>query len=105
MNSYISIRNQSCPNAACRFYKKVMAENVITHSQSAGRMRCKSCGRTWVSHLNEVRYGLRSDPEKIQAAIEMIKAEMSIRKIAREIQVSTSTVQRWKARMKNYSIN
>lgn len=101
MNDYISIRNQFCPNPVCRFYKKVMAENVITHSQTAGRMRCKSCGRTWVAHRNEVRFGLRSDPKKIQAAIEMFKAEISIRKIAREIKVSTSTIQRWKRKFKN----
>jgi len=103
MNTYTtSIRNQFCPNPSCDFYQKLLAENVVVHSQYSKRMRCKSCGKTWVTHRNEMQYGLRAPPQKIYVAVEMFKNGSSIRTIAKKIIVSTSTVQRWKRKFKTF---
>lgn len=109
MNDYSSIRNQSCPNASCTFYKKLLAENVVVHSQNSQRMRCKACKKTWAAYRNEIRYGLRTDPQKLVLALELLKEGMSIRSVAQRIDVSPSSIQRWKRRaqsaQKNLSIN
>ena len=105
MNDYISIRNQHCPNTSCAFYGKKLAENVVLHSQYAKRMRCKACKKTWVAYRNEIRYGLRSDPEKIDEALELFKQGLSIREMALKLKVSTSTIQRWGRKFKIIFIN
>ena len=101
MNYYTSIRNQYCPNPSCGLYKSTLTGNVIVHSQNSKRMRCKSCQKTWAAYRDEIRYGLRSNPQKIGIALEMLKAGISIRKIASNISISPSTVISWKKSLKN----
>lgn len=104
MSEYASIRNQRCPNPFCRFHGQALAGNVIVHSQTARRMRCKACRKTWVTRRHEVTYGLRTAPETVSLGFALLKVQMSIRQVANEIQVSPSTVQRWKNRFKNQFI-
>lgn len=97
MNEYIS-NSQKCPNNLCRHYEKTEQENVVIHDKKRNRYRCKSCGKTWVGHCKEVYFGLRTSPLKIQRALEMLKAGLTIRQVAELTKVSPSTIMRWKKR-------
>ena len=97
----VSIRNQACPNKACASYNKMLAGNVVIHSRASARVKCKNCGRTWVVHYGEFRYGLRASENKIIMALELFNACRSIRQIATAAQLSPSTVLRWKKRIQN----
>lgn len=101
MNQIISIRNQYCPNTFCPLYEKILAGNVISHGRYMPRMKCKTCGRTWVTYRHEVHYGLRATRQKMNVALEMFATETSIRKIANAIDVSPTTVLRWKKKVQN----
>ena len=52
-----------------------------------------------------MHYGLKTDLQKVQAAIQMIRQGTSIRKTAFLIRASTGSIQRWKARAKNQFIS
>lgn len=75
-----------------------MAGNIVAHGKDPQRYRCKACKMTWVAHRQHVRFGLRTDYEKFQRAEYFLKSGMTIRKTAREINVSPSTIHRWKSK-------
>lgn len=91
-----SIRNQSCTNPNCCFYKKELAGNIVIHGKRYPRFQCKECKKTWVSSINTKKFRLKKDFKKIEETIYFLKQGMSIREIARKIKISPSTVQRWK---------
>jgi len=88
---------QGCPNRACKSYGK--SSYVAVHDKKLNRLRCKVCGKTWSAHNREFHFGLRTNPVKVRRAVEMLKAEIPIRKIARLIDVSAGTVMRWKKKL------
>lgn len=92
MENVISIRGQQCPASGCE------KSAVWIHGQKRKRLKCASCGRTWSALSDDPRYGLRSSAEKIDRARELLLQKISIRKIARFVGVSASTVARWKKR-------
>jgi transposase-like protein len=96
MNEVVSIRNQSCPNPLCRSFGMSTGVYVSVHSQKEKRLKCKLCKKTWVVHRNQWRYGLRTNTEKVERAWNLVNQGLSVRKVAREIAVSPTTVQRWK---------
>lgn len=98
MNPSCNIRGQVCPNPKCQFYKKTGQGNVTIHSQKNQRFQCSECQKTWKGNINTPYYGLRSDREKIEQALNLLAAGKSVRKVAKEVSVSPSTVQRWKAK-------
>lgn len=104
MNAFISIRNQYCPNESCEFYSRRLAGNVVAHSRKHMRFRCKLCRKTWVGYRNDVRFGLRTDFEKVKSAMEMAQQGKSVRVVAQQVSVSPSTVQRWKMRLADFSV-
>ncbi len=97
MNDYSSIRDQQCPNKKCSLYGIRFGNKVVIHSKKDGRFKCSDCGRTWVEHKNDLYFGLRVSREKIELALVLYEAGRSVREIAREVQISPSTVQRWKS--------
>ncbi|MBU0578096.1 hypothetical protein KJ742_07420 [Patescibacteria group bacterium] len=97
MNEYIS--QQSCRNKSCSNYGKNDKKSISVHDKKQDRLRCKLCGKTWSAHYKEFHYGLHTDLTKIRRAIDMIRAEIPIRKIARLIDVSAGTVMRWKKKL------
>lgn len=97
MTSYtLSIRDQTCPNKRCSFYRKRLEGNIVVHGRTYPRFRCKGCKKTWNVHRNELRYCLKKDFEKIESALVLLQQGFSVRKTAQEIGVSPGTVQRWK---------
>ena len=95
MNEHI-LPNQKCPNDLCQYYQKTEQGNVVIHDKKRNRYRCNKCGKTWVGHHEEPYFGLRTSPIKVQRALEMIKAGLTIRCVAELVKVSPSTVMRWK---------
>lgn len=96
MNNSTSIRNQHCHNKNCDFYGLSLGNNVVIHSKKNRRFKCSNCGKTWVGHRNEPYFGLRISREKIELALALYKKGGSVRQIAREACISSSTIQRWK---------
>jgi transposase-like protein len=102
MQNYISIREQHCHNQACVFYKKTGHQNIAIHGKMPERLRCTVCKKTWVAHKNQPHFGLKSSPEKIKKALELLNVGLSVRRVARRCQASTSSIQRWKQNFKNF---
>ena len=100
IHNHISIRDQSCPNKFCQFFGKKLQGNVIVHTQTAKRIKCNACNKTWVSRRQEASYRLRGDPTNFNHALAMLQQGFSIRKIAGNLKVSPSTILRWKKRIR-----
>lgn len=98
-HKYISIRNQTCPDERCSFYRRGLAGNVIVHSRKYARFKCKGCNKTWVASRNEFYYGLKKGLEQIEFAQKLLEQNISVRKIAQTVGISPGTVQRWKFRL------
>ncbi|MBU2524714.1 helix-turn-helix domain-containing protein [Patescibacteria group bacterium] len=87
---------QGCPNKFCVNHGKYNDEAVATHDKKHKRLRCRSCGKTWVAHYKSFYYGLRTPVPKIQRAFELLDRGFSIRRVADFVGVSSSTIMRWK---------
>ena len=99
----MTIRNQSCPNENCKFFRLSQMGNVVVHSQKLKRFRCSECRKTWVQHRNELHYGLKSGARKMLVTKYLLfEQNMSIRGVAQMLQVSPSTVQRFKKRLASF---
>lgn len=92
-----SITQQSCPNRNCKSYGN--DSDVAVHDRRLNRLRCNVCGKTWSAHHREFYFGLRTNPVKVRRAVDMLKAGIPIRKIARLTDVSAGTVMRWKKKL------
>lgn len=99
MKDSISIRRQYCPNPSCPVYQKQAQGNIVIHSQKHKRLKCSRCKTSWGIRRGTLMYGLHSDPKKVELALERIKQGISLRKIAQILNISPSTVHRWKKRM------
>jgi transposase-like protein len=99
MTTYTSIRDQFCPNVACSFFGAMLKGNIWVHSRKDARLKCKECSTTWVSHRQEPSYRLRVEQELFSRARALLESGMSVRRTARYVGVSPSTVQRWKGRI------
>ena len=97
MNEYIS--QQGCPNQFCSNYGKNDDAIIAIHDRKKNRLRCKTCGKTWSVHQKEFHYGLRSEHAKVRRAIDLLKAKIPIRTVARFVKVSPSTILRWKKKL------
>lgn len=96
MNEYSNIRDQACPNPKCSFYGVSVPNKVVIHSRKENRFQCSECKKTWVGHKESCFYRLRSSKDKVELARLLLAGGKSIRKVAKEVGVSPSTVQRWK---------
>ncbi len=96
---FLTVRGQSCPNEQCTFFDLDSEGNVVIHSQKEKRFRCNHCGVTWVEHVSTLEYGLRKSKVKFYSALEMLDRGLSIRKTAEILNVSPTTIQRWKNRL------
>jgi transposase-like protein len=87
---------QHCLNQSCTHYQQVGSGNITIHSRVQQRFRCTKCHKTWVSHRDESHYKLKTDTQKIKRAKQLLYYGISIRQAAKLLQVSPSTIQRWK---------
>lgn len=91
-----TLRGQTCPNNACEQYGEEGRGNIIIHSRKHQRFQCNRCKRSWVAHKNTLRYRLRTEIAAVQRATEWLAYGLSIRRTAHRLNVSPSTVLRWK---------
>ncbi|MBI2463577.1 IS1 family transposase [Candidatus Peregrinibacteria bacterium] len=96
MEQAVTIRNQCCPNPVCPMQGQLFQGNVVIHSQKDQRLKCTICQKTWVMHRETLRYRLRCDMAVVESALTLAHSGGSLRKIARKLHVSPSTVHRWK---------
>lgn len=73
-------------------------QNVVVHSKTPQRLRCKSCKKTWALRKNTAAYGLQSPEEKVQEVLRLLSLGVSIRLVAQRNDLSPSTIQRWKSK-------
>ena len=90
------IKKQCCPNRTCKAYGKFEHGNIKVHDLRKNRFRCELCGKTWVGNYGQCSFGLKKNLVVVNRAFEMLKAGISIRRIAKFSHVSPSTVVRWK---------
>ncbi|MDP2643205.1 MAG: helix-turn-helix domain-containing protein [Candidatus Peregrinibacteria bacterium] len=95
------LTQQGCPSRNCKSYGN--SNDVVLHDKKLNRLRCKVCGKTWSAHHLEFHFGLRTDTVKVRRAVDMLKAEIPIRKIARLVDVSAGTVMRWKKKLNKFN--
>lgn len=103
MNEYIA--QHGCSNESCSNCAKNNDENIAVHDKKRNRFRCRTCGQTWSGHRGDFHYGLRIELIKIRRALDMLKAGIPIRTVARFVKVSPNTVMRWKKKSKNFTIH
>gem|GEM_PF-5557224 len=77
-------------------------QDIAVHDRQTSRLRCRDCKKTWVTHRQALHYGLRTPEIKIRRALQLLCAGLSIRKIAELVQVSPSSVLRWKKKCKHF---
>jgi len=92
----MKIRNQHCPNAKCKLYGQLEKNNIQIHSKKNKRFRCSLCYKTWSENFNEIYFCLKSSIELLNRAKTFLDLGLSVRQIARRIDVSPSTIQKWK---------
>ena len=85
MLSFLSIRNQVCPNQSCDSLQNQEARKVLIHSQKERRLKCSRCQKTWVEHHKEKFFRLKVERQKIDWAQKLFDEGRSVREIAREI--------------------
>ena len=98
MNEYVS--QQSCSQKFCRNYGKNNGDSVAVHDKKHNRFRCRVCGKTWSAHSQEFHYGLRTELIKVRRVLDLLKVGIPIRTVAKFVKVGSSTVMRWKKKMK-----
>lgn len=82
-----SIRNQVCPNSFLH-----PTGRVYVHGRTYLRFKCSVCGKTWV---------FKQFTDEFYKALNMLKNGFSIRRTANYLNVSPSTIQRWKKKSTN----
>ena len=88
-----------CPNQNCKSYLNAGEGFVAIHDKKRNRLRCRECGKTWSANREASHFGLRTELIKVRRSIEMLRAKIPIRTIARLTKVSPSTVLRWKKKL------
>lgn len=88
------LENQRCPNQNC-------VGDVAIHDFKNNRFRCRLCKKTWVGRRWDYSFGLKTNLVVVNRALEMLKAGISIRRVAKFSNVSPSTIMRWKKKLFN----
>ena len=78
----------------------------MAHPTKSGRIRkyiCTSCRTIFCERTNTVFYDLRTEEDTVLLALKMLLNGMSLRSIARILEISLDTVRRWLSRAANQS--
>lgn len=86
---------KSCPNSDCKYYKKKMRGNIVSHgvaSNGTKRFKCKSCGKTFAKTRNTFYFYRHMSKEEIKVMCKLLSKKMSFRGIARQTNHHLDTV-------------
>ena len=99
----------ACPNDKCNQFGVKGQGNIIgngTYPTKSGRIRkyiCTSCRTIFCERTNTVFYDLRTEEDTVLLALKMLLNGMSLRSIARILEISLDTVRWWLSRAANQS--
>jgi len=88
----------ACPNDRCNQFGIKGEGNIIgngTYPTKSGRIRkyiCTTCGTVFCERTNTVFYDLRTEEDTILLALKLLLNGMSLRSIARILEISLDTV-------------
>ncbi len=92
----------ACPNPKCTMHEKTGKGNIIfngTYPKKEGiqgrRFFCKECGKSFCKSAGTIFHKLRYPEEKVLTAIKLLAKGMSLRGVAKEIDVKRNTVKHW----------
>ena len=99
----------ACSNDKCNRFGVKGQGNIIgngTYPTKSGRIRkyiCTSCRTIFCERTNTVFYDLRTEEDTVLLALKMLLNGMSLRSIARILELSLNTILRWLFRAANQS--
>ncbi len=85
----------SCTNPDCTFYGRTGAGNICIHCQADKRYYCTVCKTRFCATAGTIFYNLKTDPEKVLMALQLISERNSARGTARILKTNEDTVLAW----------
>jgi transposase-like protein/IS1 family transposase len=89
---------QFCPNEACKARGKIGQGNIVIHSRSRPRYRCKTCGKTFSAKEGTLFVGLRKPTEVIVIVVTLLAYGCPIQAIVHAFGLDERTVASWRDR-------
>jgi transposase-like protein/IS1 family transposase len=87
-----------CPNLDCKARGQVGQGNIVIHSPSRPRYRCKACGKTFSAKEGTLFAGLRKPTEVIMTVVTLLAYGCPIQAIVQAFGLDERTVARWRDR-------
>jgi transposase-like protein/IS1 family transposase len=87
-----------CPNLDCKARGQVGQGNIVIHSRSRPRYRCKTCGKTFSAKEGTMFAGLRKPTEVIVTVVTLLAYGCPIQAIVQAFGLDERTVASWRDR-------
>jgi transposase-like protein len=95
-----SMKIKHCPNKSCEYHKNPIPKFYYKHGSyttkrgiRTERFKCRGCGKTFAENINDNTYG-QQKPDINRMLFHMLCSGMTLRRIARTLEVCPKTVQR-----------
>src|SRR5436853_474106 len=89
---------QFCPNEACKARGNIGQGNMVIHSRSRPRYRCKTCGKTFSAKEGTMLAGLRKPRELIVIVVTLLAYGCPVQAIVQAFGLDERTVASWRER-------
>src|SRR6266446_938154 len=89
---------QFCPNLECKARGQVGQGNIVVHSRSRPRYRCKTCGKTFSAREGTMFAGLRKPTELIVVVVTLLAYGCPVQAIVHAFGLDERTVASWRDR-------
>jgi len=89
---------QFCPNMECKARGKIGQGNIVIHSRSRPRYRCKTCGKTFSAREGTMFAGLRKPTEVIVIVVTLLAYGCPVQAIVHAFGLDERTVASWRDR-------
>ena len=87
-----------CPNLECKARGQVGQGNIVIHSRSRPRYRCKTCRKTFSAKQGTLFAGLRKPTEVIVLAVTLLAYGCPVQAIVHAFELDERTVASWRDR-------
>lgn len=85
----------SCNNPDCKLYGRMGAGNIHVHCRADRRYYCTACKKRFCARAGTIFYNLKTDPERVLTALQLISERCSARATARILHTNEDTVLSW----------
>lgn len=89
---------QFCPNLECKARGQVGQGNIVIHSRTRPRYRCKTCGKTFSAKEGTLFAGLRKPRELVVIVVTLLSYGCPIQAIVHAFGLDERTVANWRDR-------